>query len=71
MGKRRSCTPELRQLIINKYAQPNSSMAKVASDLGCSKKMVFTAIKTYTDTGSCNNKIKKNGAAKQQKGKIG
>lgn len=55
MGKNSNCTPELRRLIVFKYAKPNSTMASVAEDVGCSKKMVFTAIKTYNSTASLDN----------------
>lgn len=59
MGKKKSCTPEMRKLIIQKYCQTNSSMDVIAEELLCSKKMVYGAIKVYAETGSFENPKRK------------
>ena len=59
MGKNKNCTPEIRRLIVHKYCFENCSMAAIARDLTCSKKMVHGAIRVYTETASFENPERK------------
>lgn len=56
MGRNPSCTPQMRQLIVNMYCVKNMSMAKIAGAIGVGKTMVQNAIKLYCETGSTENK---------------
>ena len=52
MGKNKSCSPELRKLIVQCYQNENESMSSIAKRFSCSKKMVFGAIQVFKRTGS-------------------
>lgn len=56
MGKKKSCTPALRELIVGCYQNEKQSMSAIAKRFCCSKKMVFGAIQLFKRTGSFENR---------------
>ena len=50
MGKNKSCTPQMRELIVQCYQNEQLSMSAIAQKFACSKKMVFGAIHLYNKT---------------------
>lgn len=60
MGRMKSCTPEMRAIIVRKYCNDKMSMAAIAKDLAVSKSMVYNAIRVYTSTGSIQNPPRSN-----------
>ena len=59
MGRGRSCTPELREIIIRKHIKEKKSIRQIAIELGCSKTKVHQAIVHFGSLGSTENKIRK------------
>jgi len=59
IGKNKSCIPELRKLIVWKYAQRDATMASVAADLGFLKKCFLMLLKVITAIGHAIICIKK------------
>ena len=51
IGKNKSCIPELRKLIVWKYAQRDATMASVAADLGFSEKYFLMLLRVITAMG--------------------
>lgn len=59
MGRKPSCTPVLRGIIVNMYCAMNRSMADIAQELKISKTMVFQAIKAYGQNGTLENSVRR------------
>lgn len=58
MGRKPSCTPEMRAIIVRMYCSKNQSLRHIADQLGVGKTMVWNAVKQYRETGTCENKIR-------------
>lgn len=56
MGNEKSCTPELRGIIVNMIRHQKKSMGAIAKTLLCSKCSFFNAIHHVEDTGSLENR---------------
>lgn len=54
MGKRKSCTHEVRRVIIN-LVNENWSYSAIADHLNCSKRMVFNAIQHFKKNRTADN----------------
>lgn len=54
MGKNKSCTPELRKVILN-LIKDNWTYGKIAQHLNCSKKMVFNAVQYVKKNKTAEN----------------
>ena len=71
IGKNKSCTPELRKLVVRKYAERNATMASVAADLGFLEKCFLMLLKVITAIGHAIICIKRKRPVKSRKSRKG
>ena len=64
MGRGRSCTPELREIIIRKHIQEKKTVRQIAAELGCSKTKVHNALLHFGRIGTTQNALRKRRARK-------